>query len=129
MTGRRTILHMSFRFLCTIILTVFTLVGSGQKTSVKQFKIKDNLMFITLSRSVSIKEVDEFTAKYNISGIGLHQLIGSGKSDSIQLMGWKIDESNPDLYTISKPLQSYGKLSNLPKDIIFTPVPTPDDWR
>ena len=128
MTHTRIILHMSLRIAAACVLVMLALNVSAQKK--EQFKIKDNLMLIVLSRSLTSNDVDEFAAKYNIAGIGLHQLIQTGKSDSIKAMGWSLNQSEPELYVITKPLQSYDDLHGLSgSKIIFTPIPTPDDWR
>lgn len=130
MTQKKIILCMGVRLTVCCVLMMFALHGTAQKTIVKQFKIKGDLMLIALSRSLSTNDIDEFTARYNIAGIGLHQLIRSGKPDSIRAMGWSLNQSDPDLYVVTKPLQSYSDLNGLSGSrIIFTPIPTPDDWR
>ena len=98
MTHKKIILHTGLRFLTACILIMLMLNVTAQENGVKQFKVKDNLMFIVLSRSLSMNDVDEFTTKYNIAGIGLHQLIKTGKYDSIQAMGWSLDQSNPAIF-------------------------------
>jgi hypothetical protein len=128
MMHTRTISNMSLRFAIACVLIMLALSVTAQKK--EQFKIKDNLMFIVLSRSLSTNDINEFTTKYNITGIGLHQLIQTGKPDSIQAMGWSLNQSDPELYIITKPLQSYDNLHGLSgSKMIFTPIPTPDDWR
>lgn len=130
MTHKRIILSFGPRLLaiCGFILAAFSSVA--QSHSVRQFKVRDNMMYITLSRDLSTSDVDEFTAKYGIAGIGLHQLIQTGKPDSVQANGWLVDSSRRDLYIIQKPLQSYADVrGHSGSRIIFTPIPTPDDWR
>ncbi|MBS1915729.1 MAG: hypothetical protein JST87_05590 [Bacteroidetes bacterium] len=117
-------------FLMTCTFVVASLSATAQAHGARQFRVKGNIMYITLSRDLSVKDIDEFTNKYNIAGIGLHQLIQSGKDDSLQAMGWTINMSQPDVYIIQKPLPSYGDIhGNRGSRIIFTPIPTPDDWH
>lgn len=130
MTHKQTILYPGRRFLAVCCFIMAALSAMAQNHGAKQFRVKGNYMFITLARDLSVADVDEFTARYNIAGIGLHQLIQTGKIDSITGMGWTVDTSQPGVYSIQKPLQSYGDLHGRPgSKIIFTPIPTPDDWR
>jgi len=126
---KKIILYLGFRFFAACVLMLLAL-GAAAQNDVKLFKVKDNLMFITLSRRLPTEELDKFTTRYNIAGIGLHQLVQSGKADSIRAMGWTVDTSLPNIFIIQKPLQSYSDMQGKPGGkIIFTPIPTPDDWR
>jgi hypothetical protein len=96
---------------------------------VRQLKVVDNVMYIFISRKLPPDLLNSFAVQYNVSGIGLHQLIGTGKSDSLKEAGWKVDAGNPDQYTISKKLGSAGQIRNPGDKLIYWAVPTPDDWR
>lgn len=94
-----------------------------------EFKVKSNTMFLIVPKLLSKFSLDSFTVKYNISGIGLHQLLSSGKEDSLKDYGWTIDRRDPANYIISKPLASATNLRNPAGKIIFSAIPTPADWR
>lgn len=101
----------------------------AQPKLVKQMKVVDNVMYIFVSRKLPADVLSSFAIQYNITGIGLHQLIGTGKSDSLKDAGWKVDTGKPDQYIISKKLGSAGKIRNAADKLIYWAVPTPDDWR
>ncbi|MBO9572287.1 MAG: hypothetical protein J7497_08785, partial [Chitinophagaceae bacterium] len=120
------------RAICKFIFTILLLFSShlifAQQMPVKHFKVKNNTMYIVLSRDLSTASVDSFIQKYNLSDIGLMRFMEKGKDDSLTLMGWDIDRSKSDLFVITKPLE---EAKDLIKDDcrIFSPVPTPEDWR
>ena len=117
---------MTGKWLSGLLLITLPALLSAQKHLI-QFRVSDNLMRIVLSRDVPINSVDSFLIKTNLKDIGLHSLMSSGKDDSLILAGWMIDRKDPQRYSISKPLQSGDPGAT--KKIIFTPVPTPEDWR
>lgn len=100
-----------------------------QPKLVRQMKVVDNTMYIVVSKSLPPDILYNFVSQYNINGIGLHQLINSGKGDSLKDAGWKVDAAKPDQYTISKKLGSAGNMRNPADKLVYWAVPTPDDWR
>jgi hypothetical protein len=92
------------------------------------FKIKDNKMSIVLSRDLSTKITDSFISRYNLSDIGLWGFLRTKDKDSLQKQGWTIEEEEKK-YVISKPLGAVERNIYPAGKIIFSPVPTPEDWR
>ena len=92
------------------------------------FKVRENQMWIVLSRNLPPAVADSFITKYNLRNIGFHGLVRSGNDDSLVSMGWKIVKEK-QRYIISKPFISPEPTAYPTGKIIFTPVPTPEDWH
>lgn len=92
------------------------------------FKVKDNQMWIVLSKEISIAAVDSFIYKYNLKDIGLSIFFKSGKKDSLISQGWSI-KNQGNLYVFTKPLGAVQSATYPAGKIIFTPVPTDENWR
>lgn len=122
------ILFAMRRVLCTWVMVLIAAVLFAQQ-DVKLFKIKDNMMLITLSKNLAVQDLNTFAEKFNIAGIGLHQLINKGADDSLKVYGWSVDASQQAVYVIKKPLQSPPVIRTNSGSIIFSAVPTPDNWR
>ncbi len=92
------------------------------------FKVNDNTMVVTVPRNISISALSDFTQKFNINDIGLYQLITTGVQDSLRKNGWDI-KNKQQQYIITKPIEAANSLINPEDKIIFTAVPTPENWR
>ncbi len=113
-----------------ILLLLMLITGRMlQAQGVSRMHVKDNIIYLTLNRNLATGELDSFTYRYNLKDIGLYQLILSGKDDSLIKRGWKLDKSNPQAYLITKPLARPDKFQNPAEKIIFSSIPTPDNWR
>lgn len=114
-------------------LTFF--LGSGYLLSAQPvapqgyFKVKNNAMYIILSRSISQPALDSFINKYSLADIGLGQLISRQINDSLIACGWAVDKSDSKLYIIRKPLEGVPNFFQEPGKSVYSPVPTPEDWR
>lgn len=128
MSEKRTIRW--FRLICTSLLLVMSVSASAQwEEPVRHFKVKDNKMYIVLSRDLAGAQVDSFIHKYNLGDIGLGRFMRVGDGDSLVATGWYIDSANPKVYVFTKKLQGAERLLTEPGKGIFSPVPTPEDWR
>jgi hypothetical protein len=100
----------------------------AQQNPTTLFKVKDNRMTIILSRDLAMSTVDSFIVKYKLRDIGLYMLMKSGDDDSLVTQGWEV-LSDKNYYLITKPLAG-ADLSVFPSGkVIFSPVPTPENWR
>lgn len=118
------------RLTCTTLLLVISVSLPAQDDwQVRHFKVKNNKMYIALSRDLADAQVDSFIIKYNLGDIGLGRFMRSGKDDSLTLLGWHVDDTDPKLYVITKKLDKANGLMNESGKGIFSPVPTPEDWR
>lgn len=112
-----------------LLMTIAFMPAHAQsRKAVKQLKVVNNVMYIIISKNLAASSLDSFALTYNVTGLGLHQLIRTGKTDSLLDAGWQV-ENKPDQYSISKKLGSSDKFLNPSDKIIFSAVPTPDDWR
>lgn len=92
------------------------------------FKVKDNRMTIVLARDLRLSAVDSFIVKYNLRDIGLYMLMKTGKRDSLIQQGWQVI-SDENYYVVTKPLAGADITVYPSGKVIFSPVPTPDNWR
>ena len=102
-----------------LFITFLPLLSAGQ-VPVKGYGIKDGNIYIQLSRDLSEEALDSFIAQYNLHGLPLHELIESGKFDSLQKLGWKLELNNSEMCAISKPLMSSKDFADPGKKIIYT---------
>ena len=114
------------KIVCTMLLVTF--LNGLIAQPVKHFKVKDNTMFIVLSKGLPAGSVDSFILKYNLSDIGLMRFMVHGNDDSLSLAGWDVDDSKRDVFIITKPLQKADEVLKEDRSV-FTPVPTPENWR
>jgi hypothetical protein len=117
-------------FIAGLLFLSNTLFGQKDEYR-KQFSLKDNVMYITLSKNLSTASLDSFVRSYNLNDIGLFTLLLTGKTDSLEKSDWKLESNsntNP-YYVLTKRL---GKGSDLKKSadrMAFSSIPTPDNWR
>ena len=113
----------------TMLLVLSAGISAQNDWPVKHFKVKDNKMFIVLSRNLTPVQVDSFIIKYNLGDIGLGRFMQSAKDDSLTMMGWFIDRGDPKIFIITKKLEKANELITDAGKGFFLPVPTPEDWR
>lgn len=100
----------------------------GNIVQAQVFKVKDNTMFITLPKDLAENTVEWFIEKYDLQEVGIIQLLRTGKADSLKAQGWMVeDEENK--YVLTKPLGYYEPDPFPAGKVIFSPVPTPENWR
>jgi hypothetical protein len=114
------------KIVCTTLLFIFFNELIAQP--VKYFKVKDNTMYIVLSKELPAGAVDSFILKYDLTDIGLMRFMLKGIDDSLLLSGWKIDREKSDIFIITKPLDKADELITEDRSI-FNAVPTPENWR
>lgn len=121
--------HWFVRLLIALLLANAAVTVYAQNNDMNcEFKVRDNTMRLYLPKKITVDVLNNFTSKYNIGDIGLYELMTTGKDDSLKKNGWNI-EMNQQLYVVSKPIEAAGGLANPAGKIIFTAVPTPENWR
>ncbi len=96
--------------------------------SMAVFKVKDNKIYLVISKNLGMNALAGFTRQYNLSDIGLYQLLGSGVDDSLKKNGWNI-AADQSTYIVTKPIAGVNDLGNAEDKIIFSAIPTPENWR
>lgn len=128
-----TLHHRKFIFVRRLILVVGFLLQSlvflAQQGPDCIFKMKGNAMYLEISKKIGLSSIDSFARKYSIADIGLYELIVFGKTDSLKKNGWKIDTRDHYKYRMTKSLEAINNIRNPEGRIVFTAVPTPDNWR
>ena len=128
MINARKYIFKSYVLLLFASVFFFSQNGYAQPGYKKFFKVKENIMYIILSKNLPITSLDSFILAYNLRDIGLYTLVKTGKSDSIERSGWKL-QLNTDDYTLTKKIESGTDLKKSGDRMIFSAIPTPDDWR
>lgn len=108
------------KFVCTMLLLALCGVSLAQEP-VKHFKVKNNTMYIALSKALGDAAIDSFIIKYNLEDIGLKRFMQKGMFDSLGLMGWFIDSTKPDVFVFTKPLEQAKKIWEDQCDVIIAP--------
>ncbi|MCW3110346.1 MAG: hypothetical protein JWQ09_4852 [Segetibacter sp.] len=121
---------INYVILFFVSLLLLSQMAYAQKGAYKkQFQVKDNVMYITLPKNLSGSSLDSFITSYNLSDIGLYTLLRSGKTDSLEKSDWKLERSSNSYYTLSKKMTSGTDLKKSADRIVFSSIPTPDNWR
>jgi len=120
--------YQFFLFACLLLPSQIIF---AQDKYVKQFKVKENVMYIMLSKNLPLASLDSFVKSYSLADIGLYTLLKTGRKDSIEKSGWMLDAdfSPVTYYTISKKIGSTTNLKKSGERNIFSAIPTPDNWR
>jgi 1,4-alpha-glucan branching enzyme len=115
-------------FLCIGIL-LSALHGTAQPI-LKKYSIKDNRMVIELSKHLPEKELDDFIRSYELSDLDLKTFIRTNKPDSLQKLGWRIEQNSREIIVLSKALFSFDMMSPPSERIIFAEkIPAPNDIK
>ena len=100
---------------------IILFVASLQRLSAQEantYTIRDGKMFIELSKKISPGSLNSFIKKYNLYDLPLKRAV-SISMDSIQFLGWKVEENSKRLFIISKPLIGVTNINNPADKIIF----------
>lgn len=125
-------LHISVSRLMAVITVfciLFSLPALSQVPLNGYFKVRDNAMFISFNKKAKVESLDTFARKFNLLDIGLYELLLYNRGDSLRKNGWDIDYTNPTAFYISKPLDTAAYDRNPEGKIVFSAVPTPENWR
>ena len=94
----------------------------------KGFRVKDNVMYITISKNLPTATLDSFIQSYSLRELGLYSLIKTGKMDSVIGSGWKLEQAG-DTYIITKALTAGTDMRKSGDRIVFSSIPTREEWR
>jgi len=109
--------------LCVYVLTMLAfLPAAGQhRVPTRSYIIKNGKMYIEIGRNTRGPALDTFIAKYNLSGIGLQGLIKNNQADSLEKLGWTIEnKNNGRTLVISKRLAGSDQIGSPGDRILFT---------
>jgi hypothetical protein len=95
---------------CVLFLTI--LINTSAQERVKSYTIKDGRMFIALSKQLTDVSLDSFINQYDLKDLALKQFIKGVYLDSLKKLGWQLNINNPELFVISKKLDSFDDLRN-----------------
>ncbi|MBC7889801.1 MAG: hypothetical protein H7Z13_18140 [Ferruginibacter sp.] len=100
-----------------ILVVPFTLFA--QAPAVNYF-IKDGKMLIELKKQTDESALDSFIIKFDLFDLDLKQFVKTNLPDSLQKLGWKLEQNNGDILVISKLLRGFDNFDNPADKIIFT---------
>ncbi|HEY4150404.1 MAG TPA: hypothetical protein VGM41_15805, partial [Chitinophagaceae bacterium] len=90
--------------LCALAILCFVPAAAQPPASVKSYGIWNGKMRIELSRNITGASLDSFITQFNLSGIGLVGLLQKHDGDSLEKLGWQVENSNKGSFLISKRL-------------------------
>lgn len=115
--------------LLAILWMLFSLPAQSQVPLDGYFKVRDNAMFISFNKKARPESLDSFARKFNLLDIGLYELLLYNRGDSLRKNGWDINFTHPTTFYITKPLDTAAYDRNPEGKIVFSAVPTPENWR
>src|SRR4030095_15169213 len=104
---------------CIVVFTLFQYNTYAQSPGAT-YTVKKGRMYIELSRQVSDNSLDSFIAQYDLEKLELKKFIQNNFPDSLVKQGWTLEKSNPNFFTISKPMGSLDNLNEPAEKIAFT---------
>src|SRR5262245_54933809 len=104
---------------CIAAFTLFQYEMTAQSPGAT-YTVKKGRMYIELSKQVSEKSLDSFIAQYDLEKLELKNFIHKNFPDSLIKQGWTLEKSNPNFFTISKPMAGLDNLNNPAEKIAFT---------
>src|SRR5438128_2670607 len=121
-----------FFFLCMCFAT-FVCLGSSVQAQMqqwKEFRLEGDLMTIKLSKTLSPTALDSFIQRYRLQDLGLRSLLLKRADDSLLKAGWSsVANADAPYYLFTKKLGQSTDLRKPAEGIVFSEVPTPENWR
>ncbi len=118
------------RYRYTGFLLMLLLFGNRWQAHGQEFRVIANRMVISLPVKMSEPALDNFLSRYNLTGIGVKELMLEGNSKFLLEKGWEINRKDDNKgFLISKPLATSADLLKPSDKVIFSAVPTPPDWQ
>lgn len=120
-----------YKLFSFITLLLLSRAAYAQEKYVRQFKVKENVMYVMLSKNLPLSSLDSFVQAYSLAEIGLHTFLQTHKTDSLQTSGWKLDSNESPVfhYVLSRKIGSGTDVKKSGGRNIFSAIPTPDNWR
>jgi hypothetical protein len=119
--------HALFLFIGVLFLLQ---TGFAQSTDYqKQFRVKENVMYITVPKKMTVASLDSFIRSYNLADMGLYAFIQKGRTDSLIKSGWNLDPDSAAYYTIFKKMTSGTDLKKSSERMIFSSIPISENLR
>lgn len=104
--------------ICACLLLVYT--NGFAQPQVKTYSIRNGKMYIELGKQITDSSLDSFITKYALADLGLKSFIKKGNPDSLQKMGWSVEQSGAQTHIISKSFEPVQSINNAADKIIFT---------
>lgn len=113
--------HIQYRLLRSICLGVCLLlfIQGFAQPPVKKYTIREGKMVIELSKLLPVKELEDFIRNFDLADLDLQNFLKTNNTDSLQKLGWSIENNTATLLIISKPLFSFDLLGSPLERIIL----------
>src|SRR5215203_5042656 len=98
------LLHMVRIFLCTLFFFTITWPAARSQEAAGKYSIKEGKMYIMLSKAITDATLDSFIAQYGLFDLPLKQFLRTNIQDSLQKLGWQVEQNNKHQALLSKSL-------------------------
>ena len=114
---------------CTLFLLLIFMHGVvAQEPIRKEFKVKESIMYITLSKDLPLGELNSFINSYSLHNLGLYSLYTKENKDSIHKSGWTFSEDQ-SVFILVKSLGEGTSLQTAGDLLVHATIPTDENWR
>lgn len=119
--------HQIMTWLAISMLAFFSLLLAVRASaqSVAAYSIKNGRMYIHLAKDINEQALDSFITENDLQDLDLKNFIKTGKTDSLERAGWKLDVNNPSFFIISKQFEPFDDIDNVVKKMLMASMPDP----
>jgi hypothetical protein len=89
------------------------------------YTIKNGRMYVQLEKDIRFSALDSFVTGFDLRDLGLFSFIKSGKKDSMEKQGWRIEADNETGFVISKIFEPFKGLDAPDDKMFFKDKPNP----
>ena len=105
---------------CLFTCALLYVIQLQAQYTLRSYTIKNGKMYIELNKQIRASSLDSFIVRYALTDIGLKQFITTNNPDSLNKLGWQIEQNDQHTFIISKPLMALNDVSDPAARIILT---------
>ncbi|MGV3539657.1 MAG: glycogen-binding domain-containing protein, partial [Rufibacter sp.] len=104
--------QLARRFGCALLLAWLLPVLVLAQAPQKKYTVKHGKMYIELSKQIRLSALDSFITQFDLSELGLKNLLFQNSTDSLRKAGWHLEENNDRQIVLSKSMSGQSDISN-----------------
>ena len=111
-----------------LIILLLVFVGGLQAMAQKfSYALKDGKMIVTVNKGISKSDLDSFILRFDLEELNLRNILQNNNTDSLEKLGWQVEQNNKQLLTLSKLLVAIEDLNHAGDKIAFIGKHAPFD--
>lgn len=111
-----------------LVLTPHNALPQEKPIPQASYTIRGGRMLITIDKHIGKMKLAKFVEQYDLSDLGLPNILLSGKTSKLKTAGWKIDLNTRGRLVLSKPILGVDQLENPEKRMALTEEDHPNTY-